>query len=58
MTAKGVGKISRIDGRMDAVRYTTILDDGLLGSIEQQDNDPKHTSKLATDWFKTHSIEI
>jgi hypothetical protein len=26
--------------------------------VIQQDNDPKHTSKLATQWFRDHNIEV
>ena len=69
MTDKGVGRLCRIDGHMNAQRYTEILDDGLVCSIEQQglekgdnvfqqDNDPKHTSRTATDWLRTNQIDV
>jgi hypothetical protein len=69
MTVHGVGFACKIDGRMDAVLYEEILDDLLLESVRyygmdeedfifQQDNDSKHTSKRAKDWFKDHNITL
>ena len=69
MTTHGIGYACRIDGRMDAELYTRILGDEILQSLEyyglergdivfQQDNDPKHTSCAARQWFKTNEIEI
>ena len=54
----GVGMLTEVEGRMDAKQYVEIMDQHLLQSMEdlgiplekailQQDNDPKHTSKLA-----------
>ena len=54
---------------MDAKLYTEILDDHLLQSVDwyqmdrenfifQQDNDPKHTSKLAKEWIENNDIEV
>ena len=54
---------------MDAALYTNILEDELQQSIEyfemdktkvifQHDNDRKHTSKKASEWFKNHSIQL
>ncbi|KAF8596990.1 hypothetical protein BDV93DRAFT_410295, partial [Ceratobasidium sp. AG-I] len=56
ITAQGVGRLYRIDGRLTAVRYTEILGTELLGTLHdhsipvrrtifQQDNNPKHTAK-------------
>ena len=65
----GVGYATRIEGKMDAELYVSILDDELMQSLEyyglspeeiifQQDNDPKHTSGLATRWFNDNDIIV
>ena len=54
---------------MDAKQYVEILDQHLPQSMEdlgiplekaifQQDNETKHTSKLAQTWFKDHGIQV
>ena len=69
MTAQGVEYACRIDGRMDAETYTGIFNSELMQTLEhygldkrrimfQQDNDPKHTSKPARQWFATNKIEV
>jgi len=69
MTAKGIGHLCKIDGRMDSKLYVEILNDllhqsadyyGIKGDdfIFQHDNDPKHTSKLATKWLQDNEIEL
>ena len=63
----GVGYATRIERKMDAPLYVSILEDELQESlyfydkttgdiIFQQDNDPKHTSKLAKNWLKTMGL--
>jgi transposase len=69
MMADGIGYGCQIEGNMDAETYTGILKDYMLSSLEyyekdsgdivfQQDNDPKHTSKLAKKWFVDNGIEV
>ena len=68
ITATGPGRICRIEGHMDAKLYVEILQDDLLGTLSdlgmkkediyfQQDNDPKHTSKLASQWFSRNKLD-
>jgi transposase len=69
MTISGPGHMTQVEGRMNAKQYTDILSQNLFQSatdtgfqgtdfIFQQDNDPKHTSKLAKKWFADHSIKL
>ena len=69
LTSKGVGLACRIDGAMDAPLYVSILEDELQQTMEyyglekgetifQQDNDPKHKSRIATQWFEDNEMEI
>ena len=65
----GVGKLAEVVGKMNAEQYCDILEHGLDESFEelemtegerifQQDNDPKHTSKRADQWFSDNNIEV
>jgi hypothetical protein len=68
ITAEGLGRICRVEGIMDAKLYTEILNDDVLGTLKdlgikkkdiyfQQDNDPKHNSRLARDWFAAKHVD-
>lgn len=65
----GTGFLTKIEGRMNAELYCEILGDELLQTLSwykkdkseiifQQDNDPKHTSKLAKKWFADNKVEV
>ena len=65
----GVGYATRIEGKMDADLYVSIIEDKLQESLHyydktptdiifQQNNDPKHTSRKAQNWFKDNGISV
>lgn len=63
----GLGRLVRIDTKMTGEHYVGILQENLNGSaldmglgdfIFQQDNDPKHTSKVAKNFFQQNNIEV
>lgn len=69
MSASGVGHGCKIDGTMDAVLYRQILEGEFMQSVEhfgmneghfifQHDNDPKHKSRIASEWLREKEIEV
>uniref|UniRef100_A0A6I8Q9Z7 Uncharacterized protein n=1 Tax=Xenopus tropicalis TaxID=8364 RepID=A0A6I8Q9Z7_XENTR len=67
-SSAGIGKLVRVDGKMDGAKYRAILEENLLESAEdlrlgrrftfQQDNDPKHKARATMEWFKTKHIHV
>ena len=65
----GVGMLIEVEERMDADKYYQILDEGVVESFEklemeegeryfQQDNNPKHTTRKAQQWFEDNDIQV
>ena len=63
------GVLTEVEGKMDVKQYVEILDGEVLDSLEklkldretfyfQQDNDPKHTSKLASKFFNNQGFKV
>ena len=65
---KDVGKISLIDGKMNAQKYKQIFRENLMSSIEsldlssdyifQYDNYLKHTAKSTKMWLSENNVNI
>ena len=65
ISCRGASSIILFTGIMNAIRYTKILEAGLLPLIQekfegghrfQQDNDPKHVSRFARNFFEEKGI--
>ncbi|KNC31247.1 hypothetical protein FF38_14426 [Lucilia cuprina] len=63
----GVGPLTQIEGKMDAKKYCEILGEHMLphlrekvppSSIFQQDNDPKHSSRLARNFLSDNDVNV
>jgi transposase len=66
-SANGVGRIYIIEGKMDSIKYIEILNTclessahkmGLTDYTFQQDNDPKHCSKLTKEYLASKRINV
>ena len=67
-SAKGTGRLHRIEGRMNGAMYQEILGDNFLPSVRaptmgrgwvfQHDNDPEHTAKATKEWLKKKHIKV
>jgi hypothetical protein len=66
-SGRGMGPLHHVEGIMDRYKYKEILETkmlphatGCLGKnyLFQQDNDPKHKSKLVAEWFQEHRVKV
>uniref|UniRef100_A0AAZ3R4E8 Transposase n=1 Tax=Oncorhynchus tshawytscha TaxID=74940 RepID=A0AAZ3R4E8_ONCTS len=64
-SAKGTGRLQRIEGRMDGAMYRKILANNLLpplkmgsGWVFQHDNDPKHTARATKEWLRKKHLKV
>ena len=64
-----MGKLVKVEGKMNAKQCCKILEDSLMESFKtlgieegeyyvQQDNNSKHTSKKAKKWSENNSIQV
>lgn len=69
MTAAGVGRLTCVDGTINAAKYCDILRENMLPSardhfrrgqnyIFQQDNAPCHTANATKAWFRTNRVHV
>ncbi len=67
-SAKGTGRLHRIEGRMDGAMYREILANNFLPSVRalkmgrgwffQHDNDPKHTARATNEWLRKKHFKV
>uniref|UniRef100_A0AAY5KJS9 Tc1-like transposase DDE domain-containing protein n=1 Tax=Esox lucius TaxID=8010 RepID=A0AAY5KJS9_ESOLU len=67
-SAKGTGRLHRIEERMDGAIYRKILANNLLPSVRalkmgrgwvfQHDNDPKHTARATKEWLRKKHLKV
>ena len=67
-SAAGIGRLVRIEAKMNAAKYREILDENLLQSTQDlrlgrrftfhQDNDPMHTAKTTQEWLRDKSLNV
>ena len=63
-SAKGVGKISVIDGKMNAQKYKQILQENLMSSAESLElpftavNDTEHTAKSTKKLLSEKNVNV
>ncbi len=67
-SAKGTGRLHRIEGRMDGAMYLEILANNFLPSVRalkmgrgwffQHDNDPKHTARATNEWLRKKHFKV
>uniref|UniRef100_A0A8C7SLW5 Transposase Tc1-like domain-containing protein n=1 Tax=Oncorhynchus mykiss TaxID=8022 RepID=A0A8C7SLW5_ONCMY len=67
-SAKGTGRLHRIEGRMDVAMYREILANNLLPSVRalkmgrgwvfQHDNNPKHTARATKEWLHKKHVKV
>ncbi len=67
-SAKGSGRLHRIEGRMDGAMYREILGNNLLPSVRelkmgrgwvfQHDNDPNHTARATKEWLRNKHFKV
>ncbi len=67
-SAKGTGRLHRIEGRMDEAMYRSFFANNLLPSVRalkmgrgwvfQHDNDPKHTARATKEWLRKKHFKV
>ena len=68
ISAKGVGKISVIDGKMNAQKYKQILEENFMSSVTSHKipsdyiflkyDDPKHTNKFTKKLLSENNVNV